>query len=312
MITAFWSGLAGKVAERAVLTLTTAAFAFWMVGFLAWLTTTSPASRQARFTALAAAGQLLQLLTVVVAVIVVVGSGVIVQRLASPTLLILQGHWPRILAPLRDRLVSWHFKRKEQLETQWQELFAEVDADQPMEPSTADRLRLARAERALLNIEQRLNAYPPRSERVAPTRMGNALAATEGWVVDKYGLDAARCWPVLWLLLPDGVRKDVAEARKALDDAALGVVWSVLLLIWTPLAWWVAVLAAAAFWISYLATVQAAQLYGELIDAAYTVHRGLLYDKVGWPHPAPAAEPEWGRALTTLIFRGPALAVPPT
>ncbi len=311
MITAFWSGLAGKVAERAVLTLTTAAFAFWMVGFLAWLTTTSTASREARFAALAPAGQLLQLLGVIIAVIVVVGSGVIVQRLTGPALLLLQGHWPRFLAPLRDRLVSGHFKRKEQLETRWQELFAEIEADHP-EPSTDDRLRLARAEHALLSIEQRLNAYPPRSERVAPTRLGNVLAATEGRVVDKYGLDAARCWSVLWLLLPDGARKDVADARKALDDAALGVTWSVLLLIWTPLAWWVAVLAIAAFWISYLATVRAAQLSGELIDAAYTVHRGLLYDKVGWPHPAPAAEPEWGRALTTLIFRGPALAVPPT
>jgi hypothetical protein len=312
VISSFWSGLAGKVADRAALALVSPAFAFWTVGLLAWLLSANTAARRSLVDRLGVGGQVTQLLVIIVALLVVVCSGVVVQRLVPPVLLLLQGSWPAFAGPLRRRRVAHQFQLKERLEEQWQNRYQEVEAYRSASDKeqllTADRLRFAAAEQGLLDAERRLTAYPPRSERVAPTRLGNLLAAAPGRVLDKYGIDAARCWPALWLILPEVPRTDVAEARKDLDDCVLWLIWSVLLLIWVPLSWWVLLLVVPGAWLSYLATVGAAARYGELIDAAYTVHRGLLYDSLGWPRPAASTETASGFVLTTAIWRGPALA----
>jgi hypothetical protein len=283
------------------------------VGLLAWLLSANTAARRSLIDQFGVGAQVTQLLVIIVALLVVVCSGVVVQRLVPPVLVLLQGSWSGFAGPLRRRLVAHQFRLKERLEEQWQNRYQEVEtyrsaSEKEEGLSTADRLQFAAAEQGLLDAERRLTAYPPRSERVAPTRLGNLLAAAPGRVLDKYGMDAARCWPVLWLILPEATRTDVAEARKDLDDCVLWLIWSVLLLIWIPLSWWVLILVVLGAWLSYLATIGAAARYGELIDAAYTVHRWLLYDSVGWPRPAPSTETAAGLVLTTAIWRGPALA----
>jgi hypothetical protein len=78
--------------------------------------------------------------------------------------------------------------------------------------------------------------------------------------------------------------------------------------IWTVLAWWAlpisAVVAAATYYGSLLST---AEVYGDLVTAAFDVHRGQLYKAVRWPQPGgPDEESAAGAALTEYLWRGTA------
>jgi hypothetical protein len=78
----------------------------------------------------------------------------------------------------------------------------------------------------------------------------------------------------------------------------LFAVWSV---IWP----WAAVAAALGVMLSYLHLVRTAALYGTLLEAAFDVHRRMLYDALCWPLPAdPQEEPEIGARLTSYLWRG--------
>jgi hypothetical protein len=68
----------------------------------------------------------------------------------------------------------------------------------------------------------------------------------------------------------------------------------------------VTVVAAAQFWVP-----ARAEVYADLIEAAFDLHRGLLYAQLRWPFPEnPKAEPQLGRLLTTYLVRGLDTAYP--
>lgn len=67
--------------------------------------------------------------------------------------------------------------------------------------------------------------FPSQPNRLMPTKLGNILRAAESRPYDKYGLDAVICWSRLWLLLPDGVKKELQEARSNLNTAARFWLW---------------------------------------------------------------------------------------
>lgn len=312
MITAFWSGLGGKLADRAALALVSPAFAFWLVGLLAWVAAGGLPRLRALVAPVAGQPEPVQLAAIVTALLVILGTGLVAERLAPAALRFLQGDWPDAARPLRRLLAARHYRAKESLEVRWEQLYARVaEAAAVVEGGQAPQAGLEPEEEDLLEVERRLAAYPGRSHRVAPTRLGNVLRAAESGVRDKYGIDAARCWPALWLLLPEAVRAEVAEARKALDSAVLWWTWSVLLTVWVALDLRVLALVATGSALSYRGVVGAAARYGELVDASYALHRGLLYDAVRWPTPRDDEEVAWGYALTTALWRGPALAQPP-
>jgi hypothetical protein len=77
---------------------------------------------------------------------------------------------------------------------------------------------------------------------------------------------------------------------------------------WTVLAWWalpVAVVVAAAAYFGSL--LGAAEVYGDLLTAAFDVHRGQLYEAARWQQPSgPDDEPAAGAALTEYLWRGTA------
>lgn len=153
---------------------------------------------------------------------------------------------------------------------------------------------------------------PAHADRLMPTRLGIVLRAAESGVEDKYGIDPVGCWPALRLVLPDATRTEVTAARASLDTAATWSLWSVLVAVWvvfTPWAVLVALVAAAAAYPNLLGT---AGRYGELVGAAFALHRGLLYDALGRPQPAqPSDERAAGRALTAALWRGPEVAAQP-
>jgi hypothetical protein len=109
-------------------------------------------------------------------------------------------------------------------------------------------------------------------------------------------------------VLPKDTRDELLQARAALDAAARLWLWSVLFVVWTPWALWalpVAVVVATASY--YGSMLDAAEVYGDMVEAAFDVHRGELYKAARWPPTAtPGEEARAGAALTEYLWRGTA------
>ena len=239
MISSFWSGLGSKLAERWAAALFTPAFAFWALGVGAWLLSRPDAAARRRLmNGFEGLSGIAQTALIVLALLVVAASSVVAERLALAVLRALEGYWPRPLRQLARALVRRHAARFEAMEQRWDELYArhEEGRSAPGE------------QQELVDLERRLAAMPAHADRLMPTRLGNVLRAAESGVEDKYGIDPVRCWPALWLVLPDVTRTEVTAARASLDTAATWSLWSVLVAVWavfTPWAVLVAVVAAS-------------------------------------------------------------------
>jgi len=166
--TAFWDGLAGRVAEQFSARVLTPAFVFWTGGLAAWSWHQAHRRPSAGWTApLLQAASSFQRLTVVlqvallVAVLLVLsGSAVIGERLTLPLLRLLEGYgWPPPLARvLRARIAD----RRTRHYTRWGELLARRDAD-----------GLSAAEAAELDrLDAQLHRVPAALELTMPTRLG--------------------------------------------------------------------------------------------------------------------------------------------
>jgi hypothetical protein len=282
--------MASKVGERWAAELLTPAFAFWAGGLVAWAEPdhwddldqwlrTSPLT----VVAAAAAGSLT----------LVVVSGRIVQHLTLPVLRLLEGYWPEWMRPMRRALVRNRGRRLQRYEQRWEALAAEVDAGK------------VEAQGAFTALDARMRRVPPLAARRMPTGLGDTLRAAESWPTDKYGLDAPKCWPRLWLLLPEAPREALTAARTKLDDGAAAWLWGLLFVVWTPWAWWAPIVMIVVPTGAYLWTLSVAGLYGDLVESAFDVHRAALYKAVGFQPPRdPVREPDAGRALTAYVWHG--------
>lgn len=300
MIASFWSGLGNKLAERWAAALFTPAFAFWALGVGAWLLSRPDAAERHRLLdSVKGLSGVEQAALITLALLVVAASSVVAERLALTVLRVLEGYWPPPLRAFARALVRRRAARFEALERRWVELYAGHEEGR----STAAE------EQELVDVERRLAAMPAHADRLMPTRLGNVLRAAESGVEDKYGIDPVRCWPALWLVLPETTRVEVTGARASLDTAATWWLWSVLVAVWAVFTPWAVLVAVVAALAAYANALGAAARYGELVDAAFALHRGLLYDALGRPRPAqPSDERAGGRALTTALWRGPEVA----
>jgi hypothetical protein len=296
MLTKFWEGIGAKLADRWA-AVATPALLFWVGGLLAFLWGHGGPNGLERPVAWVLGQSGVVQAALLVAVLVgVAGSGVVVQRLTLPVLRFLEGYWPGWLAPVRRRLVARQTVRLGKLEDTWGKLAARIE-----EGSAS-----AEALDAYNRLDGRLHHAPAVRERVMPTRVGNVLRAVESRPFDKYGLDAVKCWPRLWLVLPDAVRQELTSARASLDAAAAACLWGLLFLvwaIWTPLAIPVGLavtLAAYFVWVP-----DRAEVFADLLEAAFDLYRPALYAALRWPLPSdPADERKSGTLLTEYLWRG--------
>jgi hypothetical protein len=185
-------------------------------------------------------------------------------------------------------------------ERRFVQLTAKVQVDAASSEERSEQVAL---DRRLRRIPTERNSSTP--QRRMPTRLGNTLRAAETWPIDKYGLDPVKCWPRLWLLLPEPVRRELVDARTSLDAAGAVVLWGVMFVAWTPWAWWAAPIGLATALVAYRRAVQTAEGYGDLVESAFDLHRSALYASLRWPLPPnPAEEREAGHALTGYLWRG--------
>jgi hypothetical protein len=195
----------------------------------------------------------------------------------------------------------------------WLVRLLEGYSDSPLLRSLLARLRdrhvramkdlRATADDTTATVDARRNAaaslhvdYPPEESRVLPTRLGNALRASEDRAGAYYGFSTAVVWPHLFLVLPERASGLVEDARNKLDAAcrftvSFAVVTPVLVGVLAPQGWWVALalVPAALACIAYEGAVGSALAYGVTIKVAFDLYRFELVDALHLPLPRDSA-----------------------
>jgi hypothetical protein len=330
--------LGGELAKQWAARILTPAFAFWAGGLAAlwwhahhrgvqthgWsaeLTTTAKPLQ-----ALPTLGQVVLLLG---ALFLLAASAVIAERLTLPLLRLLEGYWshPRWLWRLLVRIRGSQRER-------WTTRVAPLEVRQRrgklgvreyvellrLEKSTSPdlkrlaMLRQGRAEGFSSDDAARLarglrimRQIPEQRALQMPTRLGNILRSAERRPVDKYGLDPAVCWTALWLVRPEHTRTELVQSRSTLDNATRMWLWGALFVVWTPWTWWAVPIAVLVPLLAYhVGMIGGATLFGDLVVAAFDLHRMSLYDNLHLPRPLSPTEERRvsGPRLTNALWGG--------
>jgi hypothetical protein len=139
-----------------------------------------------------------------------------------------------------------------------------------------------------------LRTYPPKPERILPTKLGNALRAAEDRAGDRYGFSTVTIMPYIYPYLSDRLLEAFNDIRNQLDTAArLCVVLLVAAFIYMGLlvplgftAWFALPLILLILsWISYRAAIRAALSYGRVLHMAFDLHRFDLLTALHYPLP---------------------------
>lgn len=295
MLGKFWESIGTKLGER-WLAVALPALLFWTVGAAAYAHAHGIAGFVHRAESLQTQPVVLQVLALVAGLLVIAASAHLVDWLSQPVLRGLQGYWWQSLSRVRRHLTDRQTRRLLPLQDRFDELAPLVangtaDADQEWEYQRLD-LELRRC--------------PPRAALHMPTRLGMYLRAAESEAKDKYGLDAVKCWPHLWAVLPDQSRTDLLAAHTALHRSVTYVIWVVLAVVWGWWMPWLPLIALVLVWLLHrFSLIANGAAYGDLLRATVDLHRRALYTAVAWPLPVtPAAERAAGEELTEYLWRG--------
>jgi hypothetical protein len=228
-------------------------------------------------------------------------SAIIVQRFDLSILRLLSGYyWPKWLVTINQKLIQRVTSTYNINLEHYREL-----VQKGIEKLSHDEYR------EFIRLDQYIRYMPCTEAEFMPTTLGNILRAAELRPRNKYGLDMAVCWPRLWLLLSNDVKKELSDARTAIDAAIRLITWSMLFLIWSFWAWWAIVIALIIIIFAYRWTISIAKVYADLIDSTYDLYRNLLYSSLRWPLPKnPAEEPKVGLQITEYLWRGSDASTP--
>lgn len=297
MLGAFWSTVGGKLGDR-WLASSLPAVVFWLGGATAYLMGHGGLRAVSSLaTWIFQQPPTTPIVLLIAALLLIAASALFVARLVEPALHLIEGYWP--LWALRTyRWIRARRKHSTHADDRWQYLNHRIQANGPaLRPEEyTEFLRLDRARRR----------QPTKEYRRMPTRVGNILRTAESLPRDKYGLDVVAVWPRLWLLLPPDTRAELVSARRAMTTTVAAGVWGVLFCGFGVLTFWAVVVGVAVATLSLVMWLPGlAQTYGDLLEAAFDVHRSLLYNALRWPLPTcPADESKTGEQLTTYLWRG--------
>lgn len=293
MPTKFLEGVSSKLADQWIATLLTPAFVFWAGGLLAYADHHGFTPIETWFQQFS---DPMQLGLIAIALCTVAASAFVAQRFDTAVLRGLEGYWYPGVRRLSMPLLHWQKTRRRRILKTLKQLNPKL---QNNTATAAEREEFVRCDRAL-------HQWPEQEDDLLPTRLGNILRAAERRPYHRYGLDAIVCWPRLWLLLPEAVKKDLQAAQTELSNAVRLVFWSLLFLIWSIWAWWAIPMGAIAACFAYGWAVDAASVYANLIEATFDLHRQLLYQALNVPLPHdPDEECRVGKQLTDRLWRGP-------
>jgi hypothetical protein len=294
MLTNFWQGLGDKLAEKWLAGIVVPSAVFWLGGLLVWIAHFGSTALEMWFTHLT---PILQGVVLISVLLVSALAGSIIQRLIPLLLRLLEGYCPRWLGGLRLLCVNHQRRVFTKAQNRWEELRIK-EHKMPDDFGPEERHEYA-------VLDQRLKHFPTQIDQLMPTRLGNMLRAAEQRPTEKYGLDVLVCWPRLWLILPENARTELVEARANLNTAVGFWLWSMLFLLWTSLAWWAFPIGLIAAFCVYRWIIGTAEVYGDLLEAAFDIHRIALYQALHWPPPTRTdEEPAAGKVLSSYLLRG--------
>lgn len=289
MLSAFWTGASGKLAERWVAVILSPAFIFWAGGILV---AGQLANLTHKFGTLTGTEQVAVLVGAFVAVAV---SGAVVAAFSLSIIRALEGYWPRPLNVLARALTRRRSDQAQRTAERWRTLAT----------SAADGTITPEQRREYARLDVLVGRTPARPETRMPTTLGNILRAAEQRPHDRYGLEAVACWPRLWLVLPDTTRTELSTARQELDVRAELWLWAILFSAWAVYTWWAPLIAVAIAAGVYRSLCERAVIYGDLLVATYDLYRSELYRALAWPLPeTPQNEVATGSALSRYLVRG--------
>ncbi|NUR57767.1 MAG: hypothetical protein HOV87_03550 [Catenulispora sp.] len=199
--------------------------------------------------------------------------------------------WPYPLYLLASRLVDRRRRRWDAASSEYQQRREQARQAR----AHGDREDPAERDRAYRALNRIAEARPQR-----PTWSGDRIHAVGRRLHDDLGIDTARSWPALWLVLPDTSRAEITTARTDLAGAATLAGWAALYL---PIAvwWWPAAPVALVLAIASAHRFRtAADTYARLIEASARLNIVALAEKLKIPADGPATV-ETGRAITSQL-----------
>lgn len=154
------------------------------------------------------------------------------------------------------------------------------------------------------------------ADQLAPTALGNYLAAAERYPADRYGVQGVRLWGRLYHLLPGDLRDSMNAARESMEFflimSLLSGIFAVAAgtyLLFQPVTaaqFFLPLLGGALLCVvSYATALLPARVFGDHVRTAYDMHRLTLFDAMGWPRPASIEEErvQW-RLLVGFLDEG--------
>lgn len=291
MLDKFWESLGEDLAGEWLKHVFSPAFLFWVGGLGLYVLNHG---WQSSWKWLSGLQTVEQVTLLIAALLVLVLSSLVMQRLRFSILKMIEGYWPWPFRWLADMVVNLKNRRFQQQELRWNELKNREDS-------------LSRWEaHKLAELELSSHYFPALPKDTLPTNIGNILSAAETAPTHKYGLDAFVCWPRLWLLLPDPTRQDLSTARQGMMLLVEIWAWGLLFPIWVIWSKWALLIAFLWLWLSYTLMMQSAMAYADLLEAAFDLYRWALYKAAGWPMPKESGDAEInnGQHLTEFLWRG--------
>lgn len=242
------------------------------------------------------------------AAVLVIATSSAAHAAADPLLALLTGAaWPD-WKPVR----RWAETRHQAHYETWQKLERQWTDPSPTVTGSAVAIR----------AYERWRCYPTKRMPgtgvvdMAPTLIGNIIAAGQQRVLDRHGLDLVVCWAPLTAALPESTRTELAEAtntlRLRLQHFALAMptpVWPLIVVTSTwPWPWRVAAVAGASAVCATLLTSAWRRLrsavadYVEFVEYLVLVHRTALYVAAGFGLPdSTLAEREIAQQLRAAL-----------
>lgn len=235
-----------------------------------------------------------------------------------------EGYWRGI--PLLSRWGQarrrFHQRRWDYLSSDMKRLASQIKTLERQPPTDEtliqEQTRLARINELYVELghleREWFLFHPPERAMVMPTRLGNTLRAAEAYPSLRYKLDAVVTWPRLHSVLPEAFASELQDAKATLDLllnlTTLTILFTLSWELYFGLAthYWNWFLVVSIGWIvaivAYQAAVLAAKTYGELIKAAYDLHRWELLSALHLQRPTSYSEEQslWDD-VTALLYR---------
>ncbi|MGW5103785.1 hypothetical protein [Streptomyces sp. NPDC004100] len=304
------------------------ALVFWAVAGLAvrsWLPPTRGCSGARGSADLWCQGSRFDVVTLcvygVLAVAATVGSTLVVSAASTPVIRFLAGTtWP--VRTWARYWTAWRVRRHRAL----LERLLAADPVAPAVPAQATSATTTGVDStlsrlALAHARSRRRRYP-RPASVAPTRIGNSLAAMTERVTARHGWDLAWCWELIDLALPEPLAKRLRGDSDRLTARGQNLLWALLTCPVAlagagvtvgrddggPLVLGAFAVAAAgaalAVFLLFRGLCAAVDVYCDSVEAVLVAARPDVYRAAGWPAPAtPAQERVSGAELSGYLSR---------